>query len=309
MPAVGDFLVLGERVHDQREHALIGAERRGERMGGGFPLLRVGVLQFGEQRFERQLFAFEREAQRGDRVVEQSIPGGDPGDRLFQEQLLDVVGELVRTLLADVLQPGAIMGERGAARRRVESRVVEAIEFEFEEQQFSGERGDLFLRVAIEFAPRDVAGVARVEQRRVGHDPAHQILQRFVSAHRRAQTLARVRGLGEFRELALIGRRKSPGVRGGAPQIGGEARRVHAFIEVVEPPLRQDAQVLSALLSPAAARGDGLENARFENAPAVNHSIGPCYGKDSICPMPARLQCAYLRPARQNGTALTRHLP
>ena len=128
-------LSLASVFSDQREHAQIGAERRGERMGGRLALLLVGILQFGEQRLERQLLALEGEAQRGDGVVEQPVPGGDARHRLLQEQLLDFVGELVRALLADVLEPRTIMGERRAAHRRVERGVVEAIELEFEEQQ------------------------------------------------------------------------------------------------------------------------------------------------------------------------------
>ena len=113
--------------------------------------LRVRVLHLAEQRLERQSLAFEFEPQRRDRVVEQAVPGGRAADRFFEEQLLDLVGELVRLLLADVLEPGAIMAERRRRHRGVQLGVVEAIELEFEKQQVAGESGHFFLRVAVEF--------------------------------------------------------------------------------------------------------------------------------------------------------------
>ena len=64
---------------------------------------------------------------------------------------------------------------------------------------------------------------------------------------------------------------------GGALEIGGEARRVHAFVEVVEAPPRQRAEIRRAGVFgvrrlPAARRG-GLNDARLENAP-VRQRVG-----------------------------------
>ena len=186
-PAVGDLLVLDQRVHDQGEQPDIGAERLGQRGGGGFAHAAVGILQLAEQRLEGQLLALEGKPQRGDRLVEQPVPRRGARHRLFEEQLLELVAELVRPLLADVDQPRTIMGERRILRRRVEPGVVEPIEFELEEQQLAGELGHLLLRVAEELGARRIAGVAGVKQRSVGHDAAHQVLQLFVGADRLEQ--------------------------------------------------------------------------------------------------------------------------
>ena len=191
-PAVGDLLVLGERVGDEGEDAQVRAERRGERVGRRLALLLVGVLQLAEQRLERQALALEVEPQRRHRLVEQPVPGGRAGDGFFQEQLLDLVGKLVRLLLADVLEPGAVMAERRRRHRRLELGVVEAVELEFEEQQIAGDLGHALVRVAVELRPRGVARVAGIEQRGVGHDAPDQVLQRLVGPDRRGQRLARL---------------------------------------------------------------------------------------------------------------------
>ena len=213
-----------------------------------------GSMQLAEQRLERQALAFEVEPQRRHRVVEQPVPGGGRAHRFVEEQALELVGELMRLLLADVLEPGAIMPERRRAHRRLKLRIVEAIEFELEKQEIAGERGHPFLRVAVEFRPRRIAGVGGVEQRRIGHDAAGQILQRLVRLDRRGQCLARVRPVREMRRACRdrLRRRASPPARrvrdrrrsgespcpsyrssrrhsGNAPRSGGRGRRHSGF--------------------------------------------------------------------------------
>ena len=185
----------------------------------------------------------EGKPQRGDRLVEQPVPRRGARHRLFEEQLLELVAELVRPLLADVDQPRTIMGERRILSRRVEPSVVEPVELELEEQQLAGELGHLLLRVAEELGARRIAGVAGVKQRSVGHDAAHQVLQLFVGADRLEQARTRFGALRQLGELALIGRGEALRFRGGARKVGGEARRIHALVEVVEAPLRQRPEV------------------------------------------------------------------
>ena len=74
--------------------------------------LAVGVLQQVQRRLQRQLLAVDVEAQVGHRLVEQPVPGAAPGDRLFVEQLLDAVLELVGLVLAQVDAPTAGSGRR-----------------------------------------------------------------------------------------------------------------------------------------------------------------------------------------------------
>ena len=116
-PAVGDLLVLGQRVGDQREDAQVLLEGLCERFGRLAANVAVRVLQPVERRLERQLLAVDGEAQVCHRLVEQPVPGAAPGDRLFVEQLLDPVLELVGLVLAQVEHPGAVMAERRHRRR------------------------------------------------------------------------------------------------------------------------------------------------------------------------------------------------
>ena len=73
-PAVGNLLVLGERVGDQREGAQVLLEGLRQRLGRGLALLAVLVLHQRERRLERELLAVDLEAQRRDRLVEQPVP-------------------------------------------------------------------------------------------------------------------------------------------------------------------------------------------------------------------------------------------
>ena len=240
-PAVGDLLVLGERVGDQRKEAQVGAERGGEGVRRRLALRLVRVLEPGEQRLERQALALEVEAERRHRVVEQPVPRGGARHRLLQEQLLDLVGELVRLLLADVLEPRAIVAERRRRHRGLQRGVVDPVELELEKQEVARERRHLLVRVAVELRPGGVAGVAGVEERGVGHDAPDQVLKRLVGPHRLGEVFARRRRCGDacepaapaFRERLRLGLRPR--------EICSEARRVHALVEIVEPPLRQGA--------------------------------------------------------------------
>ena len=83
-----------------------------------FPDLRVRIHELAEQRLKRQALAFEIEPERRHRVVEQAVPCGGGAHRLVEEQSLEVIGKLVRLLLADVLEPRAIMAERRRRHRR-----------------------------------------------------------------------------------------------------------------------------------------------------------------------------------------------
>ena len=88
-----------------------------------------------------RLLALDLEAQRRHGLVEQPVPGGCAGHRLLVEQLLDLVVELVRLLLADILEPRPVV--RRARVRGIavfERRVVEPVEFELEEQKIGRER-------------------------------------------------------------------------------------------------------------------------------------------------------------------------
>ena len=163
-PAVGNLLVLGEHVGDQRERANVRLERLGERLRCRLARCRVCVLHEIERRLDGEPLRADFEAQAGDRLVEQPVPCGVGGDGFLVEQLLDAVFELIRLVLADVLEPGPIMAERGIAHRRFELGVVEPIKLEHEEQKVDRRRGDALLHVGIELSACRIDGVAGVNE-------------------------------------------------------------------------------------------------------------------------------------------------
>ena len=108
-PAVGNFLVLGERIGDQRKGSLVRLERLRQRLRRGFSLFTCTILQQGQRWLDGELFAADFEAQAGDGLVEQPVPGGITALRFLMEQLLDAVLELIRLVLAQILDPRAVM--------------------------------------------------------------------------------------------------------------------------------------------------------------------------------------------------------
>ena len=131
------------------------------------------------------------------------------------------------------------MPERRRSHRRLELRIIDAVELKLEEQEIAGERRHPLVRVPVELRPPGVARIGGVKQRGVGHEAAGQILHRLVDPDRRGQRLARVRPVGEFGKLAAVGFGEQLRLPLGALEVGGEVRRVHAFVQVLEPPLRQ----------------------------------------------------------------------
>ena len=99
------------------------------------------------------------------------------------EQLLDAVLELIRLFLAHILDPGPVMAEDGILHRLFEQIVVDAVQFEREEQKMQRDRSDALLHVAVEFRAHRIGGVAGINERRIGDDAAEQILHRLVAPH------------------------------------------------------------------------------------------------------------------------------
>jgi hypothetical protein len=76
------------------------------------------------------------------------------------EQLLDAILELVGLVLTDVFDPRPVVAECRIGHRGFEQLVVDAIEFEYEEQQMRGGRRNALLHVAVEFSDHRIGGVA-----------------------------------------------------------------------------------------------------------------------------------------------------
>ncbi len=164
-PAVGDLLVLGERVGDEREQADVVRKHLAQRLGGRGAALAVRMRQEIERRLQRQWLrlAFDVEAQRRHGLVEQAVPGAARGDRLLVEEPLELFVELVGLLLTQVVEPRLVVGEGGNLQGVGEILVLDAIELQLEEDQVRGDRRDLLLDVAVELGIVAVGRVGGIE--------------------------------------------------------------------------------------------------------------------------------------------------
>jgi len=241
-PAVGDLLVLGERVGDQRELLNALLECRGKRLRSGFALFAVAILQLIERLLDGERLARDFEAQVGDGGVELPVPGRIGRHRLFVKQLLDAVLELIGPIPAHVLEPRPVMAEHPIGHGGVEHRVVDAVELEFEEKQPRPRRGHALLHIAVKLGARRIDGVALVDQRRVGAEPPAEIADRLVAAHRFAERSAAVRRGREGGELALIGLFERDAVGIDAVEVALDRRIGEARVKVSEIPFRQRAE-------------------------------------------------------------------
>ena len=257
-PAVGDLLVLGQRVGDQREGSQVRAEHIAERARRRLADLSVRILEPVERGLQGQLLALDREPQARDGAVEKPIPGGPAGDGLLQEQFLGPVVELERLLAAQVLDPGPVMAQGAIGHGEVHHRVLDPVEFEGEEQQVARGFGQTLLGVAVELLAPLVGGVAGIDEAGKGHQPAEQILDFLVGPNRRSELHRGVASGGDRRDLARITGGEITAIRLGTGKVGAEVGRVDAGIQVRQIPFRQDAEVHRQGRCPGRAATFGL---------------------------------------------------
>ena len=258
-PTVGNFLVLGERVGDVREGAEIRAKDLGERFRRLFALGFLRLHQEIERGLERQFLTADLEAQRGDRLVEHPVPGRVARHRFFVEQLLDAVFQLIRLLLADVLDPRPVVAESGVRKRLLDQPVIDAIEFEREEQEMRGSGGDFFLHVAVELGALRIGRIAGIDETRERAQPAEQLPDRLETLDRGAEFFARRRRCGDVGELSLVGFLESDAFGVGAREIRRHLRCVDRGIKIGEIPLGQS----GARLVHAGGSGRKVKDGRY----------------------------------------------
>jgi hypothetical protein len=153
---------------------------RGQRLGGLAPHRAVAIGQQVQHLVAGEVLAVDGKAQARDGLVEQSGPGRPAGDRLLVQQLLDLVGQLVRPEGAQVAQPRRIVGERGRLQLLRQAVVGEPVELEGEEQQVGRDDVDLLLHRLEELADRRIGHVAGVDQLGITQDAAEPLLLALV---------------------------------------------------------------------------------------------------------------------------------
>ena len=203
-PAVGNFLVLGERVGDQCKGALVGLEGLCQRLRRRLALLTGAVLQQVERRLNRELLGSDFKTERRDGLVEQPVPGRITALRFLVKQLLDTVFELIRLVLAQILDPGPEVPEFGRLHRAFDHTIVNTIQLEREKQQMHRRRGQPLGNVAVEFGDRGIDAVAGMNEAGVGTETACEIVDRLVTPHRFGKPASAIFLGGVFRKFALV---------------------------------------------------------------------------------------------------------
>ena len=106
------------------------------------------------------------------------------------KQLLDAILELVRLVLAQILDPRPVMREFGRLHRTLDHGIVDAVEFEREEQQMHRRVGQPLGNVAVEFGDRGIDAVAGVNQAGIGPEAPGEIVDRLVAPDRLGEPAA-----------------------------------------------------------------------------------------------------------------------
>ena len=109
----------------ERKGPLVGLEGLGQRLRRRLALCAVAILQQIQRRLDRQLLGPDLEAQARDGLVEQPVPGGIAALRFLVEQLLDAILELIRLVLAQILDPRPVMRQFGRLHRAFDHGVVD----------------------------------------------------------------------------------------------------------------------------------------------------------------------------------------
>ena len=266
-PAVRDLLVLGQRVGDEREQPHIPLEHLRQGLGGAAALCFVRIEQAIERGLKAELLAIGLESERRHRLVEEPVPGASRRHRFLVEQLLELVVELIGLLLAQILEPRTVMAELGFRHRRLELGIVEAVQLERKEQELRGDGGDLLLDVAEEFLPLGVGGIGGIEQARIGHDAAHDVVERLELTHGFRQPRPPFAAIEELGELAGIAVLHGIGRALGGLEIGLELGRIRPLVEIGKLPFGQRPELrlsppfgnFARLRSPFGGDGGGKE--------------------------------------------------
>ena len=155
------------------------------------------------------------------------------------KQLLDAIFELIRLVLAQILDPRPVMGELGRLHRALDHGIVDAVEFEREEQQMQRGRRQPLGNVAIEFGDDGIDAVAGMNEAGIGAEPAGEIVDRLVAPDRLGEPNAAIVAGNAFRQPALVIRFKRDAVGIHLLQIARDFGGVDTGIKIGEVPFRQ----------------------------------------------------------------------
>ena len=233
-PAVGNVLVLGQRIGDQGEETQILLEGFGQRQGPRLALGLIRALQKIERGFNCQRLPVHLEAQVRHGFIEQPVERAVAGLGLFEEQLLQLVVKLIGPLLAQVLNPRPVVAEPRVLHGLFKRRIVNPVEFQFKEQQQGGNIRELGTHIAVKLAARRIRCIPHIIQLRIGTRASQKIGNGLIALERHGKL--RARKLCQF-PFILCG--EGFGIRLALLHVGLEGRRIGRGIKVSEVPFGQ----------------------------------------------------------------------
>ena len=155
------------------------------------------------------------------------------------KQLLDAILELIRLVLAQILDPRPVMPKLRRLHRALDHGIVDAVELEPEEQQMYRSRRQPLGDVAIEFGNRRIDAVAGMNKAGIGAEPAGEIVDRLVAPDGLGEPASAIVAGDVFRELAFVVRFKGCAVGIHLLQIARDFGGVDTGIKIGEVPFRQ----------------------------------------------------------------------
>ena len=220
-PAVLDFLVLGQRIGDQREGADGGLEGFSQGLPAGLTRGRVLGTERVQRRLDCQLLAIQLEAETRHGFIEQAVPCRCAGHALLKQQLLQIIRELIGPPRPRRSQPRAVSGEvRMLSIGRLKRLFLEPVDIQGEEQNRAADCRQLLLHIAIELGIGGPRRIRCVDEPRKRGDPAHAFIERLIGLDRFCQQCAAGRVRQHVGNPARIGFRKPAGLRRCHGQIG-----------------------------------------------------------------------------------------
>ncbi len=237
-PAVLDLLVLGERVGDKAEEADIARLDARDRLRRVAAQRAVLVREQVERLGAGELLPPDRIAQIGQGLVEEPHPGRAAGHRLVMQELLGLVGELVRAEGAQIPEPGAIARQRGRGEERLELRVFEPVELEREEERRGRNVGHPLAHVLGLARDHGIARRRGMAQLGIAREAPERLGEALIAGDGLGEL-----GAGEGGEPALILFRERGRVLGRALEVGLELGRFGPWIKIAQIPFGQAAQI------------------------------------------------------------------
>ena len=155
------------------------------------------------------------------------------------KQLLDAILELIRLVLAQILDPRPVMGKLRRLHRALDHGIVDAVELQSKEQQMHRGGRQPLRDVAVELGDIRIDTVAGMDEAGIGAEPSGEIVDRLVAPDGLGEPAAAVVAGNAFRQPAFVVRLERGAVRIHLLQIARDFFGADSGIKVGQIPFGQ----------------------------------------------------------------------